>query len=54
MAQLALKRNAVGFGSRAAGFGVLNDFALYEAALVADLGFCVTVEDLDFIMDSLC
>jgi hypothetical protein len=32
----------------------LNSFASDESALGEAFGFCVTNEDLDFIMDSLC
>jgi len=49
-----LASTATGFGSSAARFGVLNSFASDESALGAEFGFCVTNEDLDFIMDSLC
>ena len=59
-AQLALSSSAAGFGSSATGFessaasfGVFESFALDGAALDADLEFCVTIEDVDFIMDSL-
>ena len=59
-AQLALSSSAAGFGSSttgfessAASFGVFESFVLYKAALGADLEFCVTIEDVDFIMDSL-